>query len=153
MPIDTAAGGGRFAALADVLSRERAALDRLAFKVSTAELLAASGEARFLAMIVDEVDDVADELGTMEIVRAMIVAELCAIVGKPDRGDISLSDLIAHAPPDVGAGLTELRAELLELTDDLAATATRGSAAAHIQRAAIRAALNRLEPATTSPTN
>ncbi len=153
MLIDTAAGRDRFAALAGVLSRERTALDRLAFKVATAELLAASGEGRFLAMIVDEVDDIADELGTMEIVRAMIVSELCAVVGKPDAGDISLSHLIAHAPPDVGGALTRLRAELLELTDDLAAAATRGSAAAHIRRAAIRAALNRIEPATTSTKN
>jgi hypothetical protein len=152
MLMNTAAGRDQFAALVGVLRQERAAMDWLAFKLSEAELLTESGEGRFLTLIVDEVDDIADELGTIEVARAMIVAELCDALGKSDEDDTSLSELIEFAPPDIRAALTELRTELLELTDYLVATAGRGTASAQSQKSAISTALNNLEPATHGKT-
>ena len=146
MAMGTTANRDQFAALVGVLRQERAALDWLAFKVAEAELLTAAHEARFLAMIVDEVDDIADEVGTIEVARAMIVAELCDVLGERDD-DISLTELIAHAPPEIAEILTELRDELLELTDRLASAAMRGMAAAKTQKTALAAALSNLEPA------
>ena len=92
--MNTAAAREQFTALVGVLRQEQAALDWLAFKVSEAELLTESQESRFLTMIVDEVDEIADELGTIEVARAMIVAELCDALGRPGEDEISLSDLI-----------------------------------------------------------
>lgn len=152
MLMNTAAGRDQFAALVGVLRQERAAMDWLAFKLSEAELLTGSGEGRFLAMIVDEVDEIADELGTIEVARAMIVAELCDTLGKAGEDDISLSDLIAYAPADIGAALTDLRTELIDLADHLTATAARGTASAQTRKAAITATLNNLEPATHGKT-
>lgn len=122
-------------------------MDWLAFKLSEAELLTESHEGRFLTMIVDEIDEIADELGTIEIARALIVAEMSEVLGEPEDGDMTLTALIAHAPIDMGSTLSELQSELLELANYLAATAKRGTAAAHSQKAAITTALNNLEPA------
>jgi hypothetical protein len=152
MLMNSAAGRDQFAALVGVLRQERAAMDWLAFKLSEAELLTESGEGRFLAMIVDEVDDIADELGTIEVARAMIVAELCDTLGKSGEDDISLADLIPHAPADIGTALRGLRTELIELTDQLTAAAARGTASAQTRKAAILAALHNLEPATHGKT-
>ncbi len=141
----------QFTALVGVLRQEYAALDRLAFKLTEAELLAEAHEGRFLSMIADEVDEIADEVGTIAIARAMIVAEVCDALGQLDD-DISLNDLIASAPPDIVEALTELRAQLLELTNEIAATTIRGSGAAKEQLATIKAALDNLEPVSSART-
>ena len=143
---NTTAGRDQFSALVGVLRQEYAALAWLAFKVSQAELLTDAHEARFLPMIIDEVDEIAEELGTIEIARAMIVDELCEALG--DRDDArTLSELISAAPDDIAPVLSELREQLLELTEGLAATASRGSATAKARLATIHAALDNLEPA------
>ncbi len=152
MLMNTAASREQFTALVGVLRQEQAALDWLAFKISEAELLTDSREGRFLPMIVDEVDEIADELGTIEVARAMVVAELCDALGRPGEDDITLSDLIALAPPEIESALAELRTELTELTDHLTATAARGTASAQIHKATITSALNNLEPATHGKT-
>ena len=148
---NTTAGRDQFSALVGVLRQEYAALAWLAFKVSQAELLTDAHEARFLPMIVDEVDEIGDELGTIEIARAMIVDELCEALG--DRDDArTLSELIEEAPADIAPILSELRTQLLELTEGLATTAGRGSATAKVRLGAIRAALDNLEPAAGTET-
>ena len=136
----------KFAALVGVLRQEYQALAWLAFKVSQTELLTDASEARFLPMIVDEVDEVAEELGTIEIARAMIVDELCESLGYPDDAK-TLSELIEEAPPDIAPTLTELRDQLLELTQGLETTSARGSESARERLAAIQTALNNIEPA------
>ena len=127
-------------------------MDWLAFKLSEAELLTDSSEGRFLTMIVDEVDEIADELGTIEVARAMIVSELCDTLGRSGEDDMSLSELIELAPANIRTALTELQTELLELTDYLTTTAARGTTSAQSQKAAITSALNNLEPATHGKT-
>ena len=82
----------------------------------------------------------------------MIVSELCDTLGKSGEDDISLSELIEHAPANIRTALTEFQTELLELTDYLTATAARGTTSAESQKAAITTALDNLEPATHGKT-
>lgn len=151
MLTDAHASREQFTALLGVLRQEYAALDRLSFKLTEAELLAQAHEGRFLAMIADEVDEIADEVGTIAIARAMIVAEVCDALGQLDD-DISLNELMASAPRDIVASLTELRTQLLELTNEISATTIRGSGAAKEQLATIKAALDNLEPVSSART-
>jgi len=151
MLTDMPAAKEQFAALVGVLRQEYAALDRLAFKLTEAELLAEAHEGRFLPMIADEIDDIADEVGTIAIARAMIVAEVCDALGRFDD-DVSLNELIAASPPEVTAALAQLRIQLLELTSEISATRLRGSDAAKRQRDTIKAALDNLEPVSAGRT-
>lgn len=148
---NTTAGRDQFSALVGVLRQEYAALAWLAFKASQTELLTDAHEARFLPMIIDEVDEIAEELGTIEIARAMIVDELCEALGYRDDSR-TLWELIAEAPADIAPVLSELRSQLLELTEGLSTTASRGTATAKARLAAIRAALDNLEPAAGTET-
>ena len=143
---NTAVGRDQFNALVGVLRQEYAALAWLAFKVSQTALLTEAHEARFLPMIIDEVDEIADELGAIEVARAMIVDELCEVLGDPDDSR-TLGELIVDAPPDIAPILSELRQQLIELTDGLAGTAARGSAATRERLAAIQKAVASIEPA------
>lgn len=141
----------QFAALVGVLRQEYAALDRLTFKLTEAELLAEAHEGRFLAMIADEVDEIAEEVGTIAIARAMIVAEVCDALGQVDD-DVSLNELIASAPPDIVAPLSQLRTQLLELTSEISDMTSRGSSAVKEQLTTIRTALDNLEPVSSGRT-
>lgn len=145
MLTDTPVGKEQFTALIGVLRQEYAALDRLTFKLTEAELLAEAREGRFLAMIADEVDVIADEVGTIAIARAMIVSEICDALGKFED-DVTLGELIDSAPPNMVVVLKELRTQLLELTTEISATSLRGSGAAKEQLTTIKAALDNLEP-------
>jgi len=134
----------QFTTLVGVLRQEYAALAWLAFKISQTALLTDAHEARFLALITDDVDDIADELGTIAIARAMVVDELCEALGW--RNDaMTVSDLIEAAPDDIAPVLRSLRIQLHELAGGLAATAAHGSAAAEERLTAIRRAVAGIE--------
>jgi hypothetical protein len=148
---DTTAGKDQFVALVGVLRQEYAALAWLAFKVAEAELLTDAHQARFLTMITDEVDEVADELGTIEVARAMIVDELCEVLGDADDAR-SLSELIEAAPPEIAGVLSDLQDQLNALIDSLATTAARGTDKARGRLTAVRNALENLEPAAVGET-
>ena len=139
----------KFAALAGVLRQQHAALGWLAFKVSQAELLTEAAEARFLPMMIDELDEVADEVGTIEIARALIVDELCEGLGYPDDAK-SLAELIEEAPADLKGVLTKLRADLVELVSGLHQAAARGGAAAKQNLGIVHTVLAKIEPAAPS---
>lgn len=147
----TRSGRDKFDALVGVLRQEYAALGWLAFKLSQTELLTHSREARFLPMIVDEVDEIADELGMIEVARAMIVDELCEALGYSDDAR-TLSELIEEAPEDLAPVLADLRSKLLELLDGMASAATRGSEFARAHLGTIQNALDNIDPAAPGDT-
>lgn len=136
----------RFTALVGVLNRERDALERLVFKLTQAGMLAEAKEARFMAMISDEIDTVAADLGGLELARAMIVDDVAAALSLTDD-EPSLAGLIARAPEPVREPLIQLHHDLTKLMTDLDEVRERGSWAITERIAAMQADLERLESA------
>lgn len=75
-------------------------LERLAFKLTEAQLLARADESRFLGAIVDEIDAVEEDLGTFEVARAMLVADITLALGI-HGDDPSMRELIPYTPVDL----------------------------------------------------
>jgi len=107
-----------FAALVGVLSRELTMLERLAFKLTEAQLLVRADEFRFLGAMIDEIDAVEEDLGTFEVARAMLVADITLALGIRG-GDLSLRELIPYAPTDLLDHLVGLLPWLAERIEEL----------------------------------
>lgn len=137
----------RFVALVGLLNREVRLLERLVFKLTETELLTSAGEARFMGLILDEVDDVSTDLGGIEVARAMLVADLANALGVPE--DVSLQELVAYAPADTAPMLNELRERMIAAAQDLEQVAAGGSETSQLQLRRVSGALERLQPGLT----
>ncbi len=139
----------RFVALVGLLNREVRLLDRLVFKLTETELLTSAGEARFMGLILDEVDDVSTDLGGIEVARAMLVADLADALGVEE--EVSLQELIAYAPADTAPLLNELRERMITAAGDLERVAAGGSETSRRQLERVSGALERLQPGLVGP--
>ncbi len=137
----------RFVALVGLLNREVRLLERLVFKLTETELLTSAGEARFMGLILDEVDDVSTDLGGIEVARAMLVADLANSLGVDE--EVSLQELIAYAPADTAPLLHELRDRMITAAHDLEHVAAGGSETSRRQLERVSGALERLQPGMT----
>lgn len=117
--------------LATLLARETALMERLVLGVLSTRLLVRAGEHRFLAQACDEVLDTVDELGEIEMLRAVAVADLAAEVGL--EADATLNQLVSRLPAAEAAVLqqwgTRLRDSIAEM-DELVGSVRQASEAA-----------------------
>lgn len=143
-PEARAALATRFPALVGLLSKERQHLERLVFKQTELLLLVEAEQHRFLARSSDEVGDMERDLGTIEAARAMLVADIAALLGVPDE-KLTLSALIREAPAPEASALTTLRDELLDLAEECKGLGERGVKAAATRLQRISAAVKQLE--------
>jgi hypothetical protein len=135
----------QFTALVGLLNQECTLVERLVFKLTEAELLASAGEARFMALMVDEVEAVAGDLGSIELARGILVADLAHELGL-ESDDTPLAELISYAGSDTAGPLEELKERLQALTAQLEAVTQRGSDVVASQLVDVQATLERVEP-------
>lgn len=134
-------------ALADDLWSVRHLLERLLFKLVAAKLLLSTGECRFVASALDEVDRVGTVLRGAEIKRAATV-EAVATTWKVPPDALTLHELAARAPAPMDAVFDDHRDALASITaeiGDTAAACQRLAAAARGTRAETGGAEARLE--------
>lgn len=134
------------AALADVLVAEVEVLEKLHFWVVQSANLAAAGRQRFLAPAADGVLDTVEELGELELARALMVSDAAAAWALGDDQP-TLAELAAAAPPPWPPVLAGLAARMRELVAAIDDAAGRGASFAADGRVRVRAALEALEGA------
>jgi len=117
----------RLVALIGVINQECVVLEHLVFKLHEAELLGAAGNLRFMGMMSDEIDDAASQLGSTEITRALLTADLTHQLGID--GDATLAEIAGAAPQEVSSTLLEARRRLVVLTDAVERYANEAEAA------------------------
>lgn len=86
-----------FAELSNVLWRERELLEILLFKLEEEQLVLATGRNRWLSHATREVEFVLEQIRDAELLRAMELDGVHALVGT--SGELSLSTLSELAPP------------------------------------------------------
>ncbi len=84
-------------ALADTLWSERQVVEFLLFKLTTAKLLLAADERRFVALALDEVERVVMALREAELQRSLTVERVAASMGR-SSDELTLSALASTAP-------------------------------------------------------
>lgn len=125
------------AALSALLADEEALLERLHYRLAQLALLAATGRHTYLAAAADEANDLADDLGGLELARALMVAELAAAWGAA-TDQPTLAELCDLAPPDWRPILAGYLDRLRALQG--AITAITGTGTAHVDEALARLA-------------
>lgn len=108
--------------LAETLWAERLATERLLYRLTTAKLLLAAEEERFVPRAVDEVGAAAARLDEMERRRLRIVGEAVAAAGSAGS-ELRLRDLAAGTSGPWPRVFDDLHAALVELAADVEATA------------------------------
>lgn len=114
-----------------VLEREAQVADDLLGRMVAVRLLVAAGETRMLGRAADEIDDLSERLGTMELLREVVVAELRNSLGIDPLGqgwslgallsDLQASDLTTDDLQAVAHRLATTVGEISELQPDIAA--------------------------------
>jgi FlgN protein len=107
--------------VANILWREREALDLLLFKLEEEQLVLATGRTRWLAHATREVEFVLDRIRQTELLRAVEVDAAAAELGLPPSP--SLQALADAAPPPWGDVLRDHRRAFLALTAEITALA------------------------------
>ena len=97
-------------ALLSVLSYERRLLEQLLFRTTELTMLIEAGEHRFVQRALEEAQEVEDELGAAEVLRAAVVETLV-----PDQPHPTIDDVIAHAPETQRPALNGLAQDLRRL--------------------------------------
>ncbi len=145
-PASQSADRTRFLTLAGLLGRECDLIDRLVFKLAEAELLATAGEARFMGFMVDEIDEITEELGSIELARGLLVSDIAHQAGL-DSDDVPLSRIVELAPREVDEPLRHVRRRLSAATEELSMATIRGRATIDARLDELRMVLDRIEPA------
>jgi len=112
-----------FAELASLLWQERAARERILFKIVEEQLVAAAGRTRFLASAGQEIEAAVDDLRRGEAVRATEAAALAERLGLP--ASVTLVQIAGAAPEPWGEilrahcdALREIAGEIDEATGE-----------------------------------
>ncbi len=134
------------AALADVLAAEVAVLENLHFRVVQAANLVAAGRHRFLAPASDKVLDAIDELGGLELARALVVSNAAAAWDLADDQP-TIAELAAAAPPPWPPVLAGFAARMRELVAAIDEAGSRGAVYATHGRDRVQTALTAVDGA------
>lgn len=97
-------------ALLSVLSYERRLLEQLLFRTSELTMLIEAGEHRFVQRALEEAQEVEDELGAAEILRAAVLENLL-----PDNTEPTIEDVITRSPDALQPALAGLAKDLRRL--------------------------------------
>lgn len=119
-----------------VLEYERRLLERLLYRQAEVSMLVSASQARFLAMALDELESVAVELGSAEMVRECLVATLATQSGV-GLDDLTLERLVDLSPDRLVPLLHDLRV----LWAEIESVRSLGYEQAGLQAGRIRAGL------------
>lgn len=131
-------------ALVGLLNEERRVVERLLFKLAECRMLVQAEEHRFVAMATDEVVDAEEQLGLIEAARAMLVADICELLGVRDD-DATLGRLAESAPQHLRGPLEEHAIVLRRLLAEVADQVRSGSDEFASRFGQVTAALERFE--------
>ena len=106
----TALGSPTYHDLIGLLANERRLLEKLLFRHAEISMLVAAGEHRFVGKAIDEAIEVESELASCDLVRAMMTSALAK-----SGEDLSMSELIAHAPDAIKPQLESAAKEMKRL--------------------------------------
>lgn len=113
----------RLRGLSEILWRERHLLDLLHFKLEVERMLLEGDRVRWIGHAGREIDVVLDELGHVEIERALLLADVGPALGLSTEP--SLEDVVGAAPDPWGAlleghrrALTTMAADVQRLADE-----------------------------------
>ncbi len=112
-------------ALTGVLAHQQRLLERLLFRLNEVALLLAAGEHRFLVRAVDEAEEIEQQLGEADMVRALVVQGLGERWGVPES-EMTLEAIIQRAAEGPGRRLTDIKDEMRELVDQIEAVRRDG---------------------------
>jgi hypothetical protein len=128
----------RLEALADSLWAERHLVELLLFKLTTAKLLLAADERRFVALALDEIERVLVALRTAESSRAASVEQVAAELRVPAE-QLTLSQLASHSPEPLRTVFRDHADGFLQLATEIEETAAlnrqlASTTLSHVQR-------------------
>jgi len=133
--------------LSQVLWQERETLELVLFKLEEQRLLLIDGQDRWVCHASRELDDALDQLGAMELNRALASATAADELGGPD--DATLRDLATAAPVPWPSVLERHAAALVRLTQEIMLVAAGNRALLDDGLAAVRKAMGaRSRPST-----
>jgi hypothetical protein len=125
--------------VSNAIWRERQLLELLVFKLAEEQFVIASGREQWLPRATREVETVLAEIKSVELDRAMTVAELADELGLEETP--SLRDLAASGPAPWDAIYADHRRALLELAHEVDTAARANRDLLRRRRAATREAL------------
>jgi hypothetical protein len=108
--------------LADTLWHERHVVEALLYRMTTARLLLAADEHRFVSVVMDEVEQVVAALHTAEEQRVQALARVAAQLGTPTE-ELTLPELARRAPAALRTVFEDHRRAFLDLTTEVEETA------------------------------
>lgn len=111
-----------FEDLADTLWHERHTAERLLYRMTTAKLLLAADEHRFVSAAMDEVEHVVGSLRGAEARRLAALAEVSDRFSVP-LDDLTLAELARRAPAAMRMVFEDHRRAFLELSAEIEETA------------------------------
>lgn len=126
--------------LSQVLWRERETLELVLFKLEEQRLLLVDGQDRWVGHASRELDAVLDQLGSMELSRALASAAAAAELGVKD--DSGLRDLAAAAPPPWPSVIERHVCALVRLAHEIGAVAGANRAQLAEGLAGVRKSMN-----------
>ena len=126
--------------LSQVLWRERESLELVLFKLEEQRLLLVDGQRRWVGHASRELDTVLDQLGAMELNRALASAAAAAELGVKD--DAGLRDLAVAAPPPWPSVIERHVGALVRLAEEVVAVAATNRALLAEELAGVRRKMN-----------
>lgn len=136
------------AAFADALWTQRHMVHTLLFKLTTARLLLAADDRRFIAPAMDEVEAAIATLRDAEQVRALHLPHVATALGLPADG-LTLNQIVEHAPEPFDTLLADHRAAFLTLTEEIEQVADENRQLATAALGRVRQGLDALAGADT----
>lgn len=127
--------------LSQVLWHEREALELLLFKLEEQRLLLGDGQARWVCHATREVDAALDQVGSMELNRAVSAAAAAAELGV--REDVGLRQLAAAAPPPWPSVIERHLGALVRLAEEIIGLAASNRALLDHGLAQVRKTMDR----------
>lgn len=115
-------------ALVRVLTQEQEILETLVRRMAGSAMMVASGEHRYLGMASDEIAQTREELGAMEVARALVVDDIAEQLNLTD-GEATLATIASRVPLHYATTLEAQLADLRRLVGEIQDLADSGAEA------------------------
>lgn len=133
-----------------VLGREVAALDEVVHRATVLHALLVAGEERFLVAAADDLEDASANLGQLEALRSIVVADAAEELGLPEEG-VTLRLLAQHSDPTTAELLGRFGTRLSQLLGEVQELVRGAGELAHAGVGNVRGVLERLATGATTP--
>jgi hypothetical protein len=139
-------------AASETVWSERHVVEYLLFKMTTAKLLLAADERRFVAMALDEVERVVDRLRACEAHRALALAPVAEAWGT-DVSELTLAVIAARAPVPWNGVFSDHHATFEQMAAEIEETCAANRALATSALGQVRHALEAMSGPSPGPSS